>query len=184
MEAQESELTPRQEADTIEESEALRIPEEKAEEIVEALQVDLASTYVLYHQIKKHHWVVEGAEFLEIHEFLGEAAEELEEAADELAERIQALGGVPVASGAALEERSPLEPEGEDVYDIRPSLEHDMALYGDMIESLREHVKLANSLGDYTTEEQLKETLEDAEEYAHHIEHYLEDDTLVTDEAM
>jgi len=184
MSTQETDATPRQAAGTIEASEALRIPEDKAEEIVEALQTDLASMYVLYHQLKKHHWAVEGAEFLGIHEFLGDAAEDAEEAADELAERIQAIGGVPVSSGAALEARAPVEPEGQDVYDIRTSLANDMEMYGDIIESLREHVNLVNTLGDYTTEEHLMDILEETEEHAHHIEHYLEDDTLVHEDAM
>lgn len=174
----------RQAAGTVEGSEALRIPEDKAEEIVEALQTDLAATYVLYHQLKKHHWIVEGAEFRDLHLFLGDAAGAAEEAADMLAERIQALGGVPLSSGSSFEEHAPIEPEGEDVYPIRTSLENDIELYGDTIESLREHIQLATNLGDYGTEDVLRDVLEEAEEYAHHIEHYLEDDTLVTDEAM
>ncbi|QZA88598.1 DNA starvation/stationary phase protection protein [Salinarchaeum sp. IM2453] len=178
------ETSVRQEAGSVEGSDALRMPEEKAEEIINALQTDLAATYVLYHQLKKHHWVVEGAEFNDLHLFLGDAAADAEEAADELAERIQALGGVPVSGGAALEEHAPIEPEGEDVYDIRTSLENDIHLYGEIIESLREHISVAGNLGDYNTRHMLEEILEDAEEYAHHIEHYLEDDTLVTEEAM
>jgi DNA-binding ferritin-like protein len=175
--------TVRQHADSVEGSEALRIDADRAEQLVDALNTDLAATYVLYHQLKKHHWVVEGAEFRDLHLFLGEAAGEAEEFADELAERAQALGGVPVSGGAALEARAPVEPEGEDVYDIRTSLEHDMEMYGDIIETLREHVELAENLGDPTTAHMLRENLIEVEEAAHHIEHYLEDDTLVLDEA-
>ncbi|MFB6298222.1 MAG: DNA starvation/stationary phase protection protein DpsA [Salinirussus sp.] len=175
--------TVQQEFGTVEESAALRLDEEKATQIIDALNTDLASTYVLYHQLKKHHWNVEGAEFLDIHEFLGEAAENAEEAADELAERAQALGGTPVAGAAAMEEHSPLEPEDEDVYDIRTSLENDMQLYGDVIESLRDHVELAGNLGDHATAHLLREILIEVEEDAHHVEHYLEDDTLVLENA-
>ncbi|WP_435129692.1 DNA starvation/stationary phase protection protein DpsA [Halobaculum sp. D14] len=164
-------------------SEALRVDADRASQLVDALNTDLAATYVLYHQLKKHHWNVEGAEFRDLHLFLGEAAEEAEEFADELAERAQALGGVPHASGATLEEKAPVTPEDEDVYDIRTSLEHDMEMYGDIIETLREHVELAENLGDPTTAELLRENLVDVEDAAHHIEHYLEDDTLVLDGA-
>ena len=161
------------------ESNGLRLDERTAEQVVDALNRDLAATSVLYHQLKKHHWNVEGAEFRELHLFLGEAAEEAEEAADELAERAQAIGGVPVAGGANLEEHAPAEPEGDDVYDVRTSLANDLELYGDVIESLREHIRLTNDLGDYASEELLREILEDVEEAAHHVEHYLEDDSLV-----
>ena len=173
----------RQTADEVEASEALRLDQEKTEQLVDALNTDLAATYVLYHQLKKHHWNVEGAEFNDIHVFLGEAAEELEEIADQLAERAQALGGAPIASGKRLEEHAPIEPEGADVYDIRTSLRNDMELYGDVIETVRDHVELAQGLGDHATSEILRQGLVEMEEQAHHLEHYLEDDTLVLESA-
>jgi len=174
--------TVRQEAGTVDEN-ALRLDEEKAEQIIEALNTDLADAYVLYHQLHKHHWNVEGAEFLEIHVFLQEVYEDVEDAADELAERLQALGGVPHASMTALVENATVEAEDEDVYDVRTSLANDLEMMGDMIESYREHVELASALGDYTTEEMLRDQLETIEEHTHHIEHYLEDDTLVLESA-
>ncbi len=168
----------RQQADEIEASEALRIDQDKSEQIIEALNTDLAATYVLYHQLKKHHWNVEGAEFLGIHEYLGEVTEDLEEGADELAERAQALGGVPLSGGATYEAHAPVEPEDDDVYDIRTSLANDMEMFGDIIETVREHVELATNLGDHATAEILRGQLVTLEEHAHHLEHYLEDDSL------
>jgi DNA-binding ferritin-like protein len=165
------------EAGTVEENE-LRIPPEKAEQVVDALNTDLAATYVLYHQLRKHHWNVEGAEFRDLHLFLGEAAENAEAFADELAERAQALGGVPHASMRTLEDHAPVEPEDEDVYDIRTSLENDLEMYGDIIETLRDHVELFTELGDHASAEILRENLVQVEEDAHHVEHYLEHDTL------
>ncbi|WP_299237191.1 DNA starvation/stationary phase protection protein DpsA [Natronomonas sp.] len=174
--------TVRQEADAVAEN-ALRIEPGKAEQIIDALNADLADAYVLYHQLHKHHWNVEGAEFLEVHVFLQEVYEDIEGAADELAERLQTLGGVPHASMTTLAERASVEPEGEDVYDVRTSLSNDLEMMGEIIESYREHVELAESLGDYATEEMLRDHLETIEEHAHHIEHYLEDDTLVVESA-
>ena len=168
----------RQQAGTIEEN-ALRIDTEKAEQIIEALNRDLASAYVLYHQLRKHHWNVEGAESGDLHAFLGEAAARIEEQADVIAERIQTLGGVPVGGPAEQEKRAYVEFEGEDVYDIRSSLENDLETFGDIIENVREHVGLADDLGDYGTAELLRESLESLEDDAHEIDHYLEDDTLV-----
>ena len=175
--------TVRQHASEVEGSEALRVDAERAEQIINALNTDLASTYVLYHQLKKHHWNVEGAEFNDIHVLLGEMADEAEEFADALAERAQALGGVPVAGTDAISEHAAVEPEDEDVYDIRTSLANDMEMYGDIIETLRDHVELAENLGDPTTAHLLRENLINVEEAAHHLEHYLEDDTLVLESA-
>lgn len=169
----------RQEADTVGEN-PLRLDEDKAEQIIDALNTDLADAYVLYHQLHKHHWNVEGAEHLGIHEFLEEAYEDVEHAADEIAERVQALGGVPHASMTALSNAATVEPEDEDVYDIRTSFENDIEMYGSIIESYREHIELADNLGDHATGEMLRQQLVELEEHVHVIDHYLEDDTLVS----
>ena len=165
------------EADSMEENE-LRLDIDKAEQIVDALNTDLAATYVLYHQLRKHHWNVEGAEYRDLHLFLGEAAEEAEQAADEIAERIQAIGGVPISGPAAQEEHSPVGFEGEDIYDIRTSLENDMEMYGDIIETVRDHIELADNLGDHATAEMLRQQLLELEEFAHTIDHFLGEDSL------
>ncbi|MFC6755465.1 MULTISPECIES: DNA starvation/stationary phase protection protein DpsA [Haloarcula] len=163
---------------TVEEND-LRLDVEKSEQIIDALNQDLANVYVLYHQVKKHHWNVEGAEFRDLHLFLGDAAMNLEEAADELAERAQALGGTPISGPAAQEEHASVDYEGQDVYNIRTSLEHDLEVYGDIIEATRDHIELAENLGDHATAQILRELLVQTEEDAHHIEHYLAGDTLV-----
>jgi len=165
---------------TVEENE-LRLDVEKAEQIIDALNQDLADTYVLYHQVKKHHWNVEGAEFRDLHLFLGEAAGNLEDGADEIAERAQALGGTPISGPAEQAEHASVEYEGQDIYNIRTSLEHDLGVYGDVIESLRDHIELTENLGDHATAQILREILVQVEEDAHHIEHYLAGDTLVMD---
>ncbi|MFB6255667.1 MAG: ferritin-like domain-containing protein, partial [Haloplanus sp.] len=82
-----------------------------------------------------------------------------------------------------LREHASVDPEDEDVYGIRDSLENDMEMYGDIIETMRDHVDLARGLGDHATAELLRQQLLTLEEHAHHLEHYLEDDTLVVDSA-
>jgi DNA-binding ferritin-like protein len=157
----------------------VRLDAEKAEQVVDALNTDLADAYTLYHQLHKHHWNVAGAEHRDIHVFLQEAYEDVEAAADEVAERLQSLGGVPHASMATLSGAATVDPEDEDVYDIRTSLANDLEMYGDIIESYREHVDLAAGLGDHATAEILRDQLVVLEEHAHVLEHYLENDTLV-----
>ncbi len=172
----------RQQADSVAEN-SLRLEREKAEQIVDALNTELANSYVLYHQLKKHHWVVEGAEFLDLHVFLEEAYGNVEGGADLIAERAGALGGVPVSGMDALSERATVDGEGEDVYDVRTMFENDLEMYGDIIESMRGSIELAENLGDPTTAQILREILVELEEDGHHFEHYLEDDTLVLADA-
>lgn len=175
--------TIRREAGSIHEN-PVRLDVDKVEQIVEALSTDLADLYVLYHQLHKHHWNVEGAEHLGIHRWLQEAYEDVEEMADEVAERIQAIGGVPPASMTALTDHATVEAEDEDVYDIRTSLDNDLEMYADIIEMYRAHIEMVDGLGDFATGEMLRDQLVDLEEHVHVIHHYLEDDTLVTESAM
>lgn len=162
----------------------VRLDQDKVEQIVAALNADLADAYVLYHQLHKHHWNVEGAEHRDLHHFLQEAYEDIEVAADELAERVQAIGGVPHASMEALSATASVTPEDEDVYDIRMSLENDLDMLGDIIERYRSHIELAEDLGDFATAEMLREHLVNLEEHAHMIDHYLEADSLVVEAAL
>lgn len=83
-----------------------------------------------------------------------------------------------------MQDAATVSPEGEDVYEIRTSLENDLDIYDDVVESLRDHVELARNLGDHATAEILRETVVEVEEDAHHVEDYLEDDTLVFEGAM
>ena len=161
----------------------VRLDEEKARQAIDALNSDLAATYVLYHQLRKHHWNVAGAEYGQLHDWFDDAAEDAEGSADEMAERVVALGGVPVSGPAALEEHAPVEFEGADVYDVRTSMENDLETYGDIIERMREHVLLAENLGDYATSEILRDRLEEFEEDADELGSFLADDTLVLESA-
>jgi len=119
---------------------------------------------------------------LPLHEFLEEAYEHVEEGADVIAERAQALGGVPVSGPSNQEDRATVEFEGEDVYDIRTMFENDLEMYGEIIESMRGSIELAENLGD-PRPPRSSEILVTLEEDGHHFEHYLEDDTLVLEEA-
>ena len=83
----------------------------------------------------------------------------------------------------ALAEAATVESEDEDVSDIRTSLANDREMYGDILESYREHIELTAGLGDFATNEMLREQLVNIEEHTHVIDHYLEDDTLVLESA-
>lgn len=56
----------------------------------------LADTQILYGLYKKHHWLMRGATFYQLHLVLDKQAGEQLELVDALAERVQTLGGVAV----------------------------------------------------------------------------------------
>jgi len=146
---------------------------------VEELNRTLATLYTLYHQVKKHHWVVEGPEYLPLHEFLDEWAAQLLKDADEVAERITALGGYPVSGPAEQEKLALIAMEPEGVYALRAMLEKDLADGGKLVAALRQYAQGAAARGDFGTEYLLKGILLTQEKMLHHLEHFLGDDTLV-----
>jgi starvation-inducible DNA-binding protein len=146
--------------------------------LVKELDAHLASSMVLYHQYLKHHWLVEGPQFMDLHLFLGKHYEAVAKQADQIAERITALGGIPTCDPVAQAKIAYVEHEPEGAFRIRPSLELDRAHEGEEAKRLRVTVRLAEKLGDYGTSHLLKEILLDVEDRAHHLDHFLGQDSL------
>lgn len=61
-----------------------------------ALNEILADTTILYALYKKHHWLVAGPTFYQLHLLFDKHADEQLELVDLLAERVQSLGGIAV----------------------------------------------------------------------------------------
>ena len=62
----------------------------------ERLNKVLADTQILYALYKKHHWLMRGPTFYQLHLLLDKHAGEQLELVDQVAERVQTLGGVAV----------------------------------------------------------------------------------------
>jgi starvation-inducible DNA-binding protein len=74
----------------------------------------LADTQILYALYKKHHWLMRGATFYQLHLLLDKHAGEQLELVDLIAERIQTLGGVAVGDPRHVAELTviPRPPDG------------------------------------------------------------------------
>ena len=74
----------------------------------------LADSQILYWLYKKHHWLVRGATFYQLHLLLDKHAKEQLELVDSLAERVQTLGGVAVGDPRHVSEIAsiPRSPDG------------------------------------------------------------------------
>jgi starvation-inducible DNA-binding protein len=81
-----------------------------------ALNQVLADTMMLRDLYKKHHWQVSGATFYQLHLLFDKHYSEQVELMDELAERITALGSVPLAAPHDVAETSsiPRPPKGRE----------------------------------------------------------------------
>lgn len=146
--------------------------------MIKELDAHLASLMVLYHQYLKHHWLVEGPQFRDIHLFLNDHYEEVAKQADKVAERITALGGIPTCDPVEQAKIAYVTHEPEGAFRIRTSLELDRAHEGDVAKRFRTSIKLGQKVGDYGTEHLLKELLLEIEDRAHHLDHFLGQDSL------
>ncbi|KJH71732.1 DNA starvation/stress protection protein DpsA [Aliterella atlantica] len=146
--------------------------------VCEGLNVALASFQALYLQYQKHHFVVEGAEFYMLHEFFGESYEQVQGHVHDIGERLDGIGGVPVASFSKLAQLCCFEPEEDGVYNCRAMVEHNLAAEQAIIGLIRRQAAQAESLSDRATRYLYETILLKTEERAYHLAHFLAHDSL------
>jgi starvation-inducible DNA-binding protein len=71
-------------------------PDSRSESCTLVNQI-LADIIILYHLYKKHHWMMRGHTFYQLHLLLDKHADEQLESIDLMGERVQTLGGVAIA---------------------------------------------------------------------------------------
>ena len=147
--------------------------------VCEGLNIALASFQAMYIQYQKHHFVVEGAEFYQIHNYFEESYDQVKAHVHDFGERKDGLGGVPVASFSKLAELCCFTPEPDGIYRCRQMIENDLAGEQAIITVLRRQAAQAESLGDRATRYLYETILLKTEERAYHLDHFLANDTLV-----
>ena len=172
----------RQEWNTVAEN-ALRLDRASAEQLVAALNSELSGLYILFNQLRKHWWTIEGAEWEGVGDFLGEAADRLADITDDVAVRVHALGGVPVCGPMGMRQHAPIYIEAAHCYDARSSLERDRDGYATLVAQAREHIELADRLGDSGTGKLLRRHTKTLEADATVLAKYLADDSVVRRDA-
>ncbi len=156
----------------------LMIDTSVAREVVDLLNRDLATLYLLHHQYHKHLWLIEGPQFRELEQLFLLHAEQVELAAVEFGERINALGGIPAATMRKQLELAYLEEEPDGATAIRDMLESDVEAEATIAVRLREHIRLVTELEDWGTEDLLKQTLQATEKRAAFVQKHLERESL------
>ena len=155
------------------------LPDEACREISEHLDRHLAALWIMYAQYHKHHWLVEGPQFRDIHLFLQEHYEEVNLQLDAVAERMTLLGFTPTTRLEDYVKLAYIEQEPEDVYHIRDNFENDMHNERKIAVEFRKTIELCVKHGDYGTKTMLEGFLFKIEDRAHHLEHFLGEDSLV-----
>lgn len=146
--------------------------------VCEGLNFVLASFQGLYLQYQKHHFVVEGAEFYELHQFFQDSYEAVQNHVHEIGERLNGLGGTPAASFHKLAELCCFTPEIDGIFSARQMLVHDLQAEQDVINLIRRQAAQTESVGDRATRYLYEQILLKTEDRAFHIAHFLAEDSL------
>jgi len=115
-------------------------------DLIEQMKVTLASTFAFYLKAHGFHWNVEGANFPQYHEFLGNLYEEVFGAVDPIAEHLRTLESYAPASFARYTELSIVKDE----LNIPSAMSMMVKLKDDnqmLIDQLTKTQKLAESSG-------------------------------------
>lgn len=168
---------PERKPDHVEEN-PIGLDHDEAIAIARELNRHQASMFVLFHQYQKHHWLVEGPQFRDLHLYLEDSYNAVHKDLDAIAERITVLGALPSASPSELVKQAYVVHEPEGYFPIRDMLTNDLKTEKAICCTLRDTIARAEKAKDFGTAQILKQTLVAAEDRAHHLEHYLADDSL------
>jgi starvation-inducible DNA-binding protein len=100
----------------------------------------LADTIILYHLYKKHHWMMRGHTFYQLHLLLDKHAGEQIELIDAMGERVQTLGGVAIADPRHVAEVTKLKRPPNGVEEVPMMLSRLLEAHELIISELREAI--------------------------------------------
>jgi starvation-inducible DNA-binding protein len=97
----------------------------------------LADTTILYALYKKHHWLVAGPTFYQLHLLFDKHAEEQLELIDLLAERVQSLGGIAVGDPRHAAELTTIERPPNGAEEVPVMIDRLLEAHETIIEKVR-----------------------------------------------
>ena len=115
----------------------------------------LADTMILYALYKKHHWLVAGPTFYQLHLLFDKHAEEQLEIIDVLAERVQSLGGIAVGDPRHAAELTTIERPPDGAEDVPAMIHRLLDAHETVIEKVRRGIDKTEKSGDWGTNDVL-----------------------------
>lgn len=119
--------------------------------VIDILNTSLATTTDLYSAIKQAHWNVKGIEFIAIHKFFDELAEEILEQVDVIAERVTALGGTAQGTLQQAVKGTLLKPYPTNIFTVKEHLKALAERYASTAAHAREAIEKTDALDDMAT---------------------------------
>lgn len=127
----------------------LNLNEEARAQSIEALNRALADSIILYNLYKKHHWLMRGPTFYQLHLLLDKHAGEQLTLIDAMAERIQTLGGIAVADPRHVSELTTIERPPNGAEEVPAMLERLLEAHEIIIGKTREAIEITERNRDY-----------------------------------
>jgi starvation-inducible DNA-binding protein len=115
----------------------------------------LADTQILYGLYKKHHWLLRGATFYQLHLLLDKHAGEQLALVDTLAERVQTLGGVAVGDTRHVAEITSIPRPPDGVEEVPAMLSRLLAAHETILTDAHDAASRTAELGDDGTNDLL-----------------------------
>ncbi|HEY6012673.1 MAG TPA: DNA starvation/stationary phase protection protein [Candidatus Limnocylindrales bacterium] len=115
----------------------------------------LADTMVLYAMYKKHHWLVAGPTFYQLHLLFDKHADEQLELVDLLAERIQSLGGIAVGDPRQAAELTSIERPPDGAEEVSVMLDRTLRAHETILTKVRRAIKATEESEDWGTNDLL-----------------------------
>jgi starvation-inducible DNA-binding protein len=124
-------------------------------ESAQLLNEILADSMVLYSMYKKHHWLVAGPTFYQLHLLFDKHAEEQLELIDLIAERVQSLGGIAVGDPRHAAELTTIERPPNGAEDVPVMIDRLLEAHQTIIEKVRDGIDKTEESKDWGTNDML-----------------------------
>ena len=109
----------------------------------------LADSMILYALYKKHHWLVAGPTFYQLHLLFDKHAEEQTEIIDLLAERVQSLGGISVGDPRHAAEITTVDRPPDGAEDVAAMIHRTLEAHEVILEKVRAGIDKTEKSGDW-----------------------------------
>jgi starvation-inducible DNA-binding protein len=109
----------------------------------------LADTMILYALYKKHHWLVAGPTFYQLHLLFDKHADEQLELVDLIAERVQGLGGIAVGDPRHAAELTTIDRPPNGAEDVPAMIHRLLGAHETVIEKVRRGIEKTEKNGDW-----------------------------------
>jgi len=128
---------------------------EAREESSQLLNEILADTMIIYAMYKKHHWLVAGPTFYQLHLLFDKHAAEQLELVDLIAERVQTLGGIAVGDPRHAAELTTIDRPPNGAEDVAPMIHRLLDAHEIILEKTRDAIDKTEKNEDWGSNDML-----------------------------